>query len=143
MFLTWNAVVLGSIGPTMMHAAEAGQMIDPLALLRQGGAGDILGKLISVFSEVAIITSFTGFVYGLKDFFKDAIFSNTLQKTGTRHLTHNQVGKKGRSSCLLFIFLLSLQYLLFFSSHHYHALSGYDGLWLNLGPSTSRRCDQT
>lgn len=35
--------------------------------------GTVLGPLISVFSEVAIVTSFIGFVVGLLDFFTDVL----------------------------------------------------------------------
>lgn len=70
MFLTWNAVILGSVS---LDAVQSSPMhtIDPLQILRSGGAGEWLGVLISVFSEFAIVTSFIGFVYGLLDFFKD------------------------------------------------------------------------
>lgn len=91
MFLAWNAVVLGNVAPSVINSVAAtGAQVDPLALLRAGGAGEGLGKLISVFSEVAIVTSFTGFVYGLKDFLKDVLFSGALARSGNRHLSHNQ-----------------------------------------------------
>jgi tyrosine-specific transport protein len=63
LFLVWNAVVLGNVGPALLNAAGG---VDPIALLRRGGAGDgaALPTLISAFSEAAVITSFTGFVYG-------------------------------------------------------------------------------
>lgn len=93
MFLAWNAVVLGNIDSSVLTSSSSSSSsvpVDPLALLRAGGAGDGLGRLISVFSEVAIVTSFTGFVYGLKDFLKDVLFSRSLAKSGNRHLSHNQ-----------------------------------------------------
>lgn len=37
------------------------------------GVGAFLGPLISFFSEVAIATSFIGFVVGLLDFFTDVL----------------------------------------------------------------------
>lgn len=64
LFLVWNAVVLGNVGPALLNAAGG---LDPLAVLRRGsGEGDDggLAALISAFSEAAVITSFTGFVYG-------------------------------------------------------------------------------
>ena len=64
LFLVWNAVVLGSVSPAVLNAAGG---MDPLALLRRGGGNGEdggLGTLISAFSEAAVITSFTGFVYG-------------------------------------------------------------------------------
>ncbi|KAB8316465.1 tyrosine transporter [Tolypothrix campylonemoides VB511288] len=72
MFLAWNAVILGSVSPDMVHGTSGGTTIfDPLQMLRSGGAGEWLGVLVSIFSEFAIVTSFIGFVYGLLDFFKD------------------------------------------------------------------------
>jgi tyrosine-specific transport protein len=72
MFLAWNAVILGSISPDMVqHHSENGRVFDPLEILRTGSAGELLGLLLTVFSEFAIITSFIGFVYGLVDFFRD------------------------------------------------------------------------
>ena len=73
MFITWNAVILG--------IATAGTEGDPVQLLRAGGAGEITGDLVSLFSEAAIITSFIGFVIGLMDFFTD-IFQNRSKKDG-------------------------------------------------------------
>ncbi|MEH1956669.1 amino acid permease [Nostoc sp.] len=72
MFLAWNAVILGSISPDMLHGTSDGRTVfDPLQILRAGGAGEWLGVLVSIFSEFAIVTSFIGFVYGLLDLFKD------------------------------------------------------------------------
>ncbi|MEH2176688.1 amino acid permease [Nostoc sp.] len=72
MFLAWNAVILGSVSPDMLHSSSNGTSVfDPLQILRAGGAGEWLGVLVSIFSEFAIVTSFIGFVYGLLDLFKD------------------------------------------------------------------------
>ncbi|MEH2251975.1 amino acid permease [Nostoc sp.] len=72
MFLAWNAVILGSVSPDMLHDTSDGRTVfDPLQILRAGGAGEWLGVLVSIFSEFAIVTSFIGFVYGLLDLFKD------------------------------------------------------------------------
>lgn len=72
MFLAWNAVILGSISPDMLHGTSNGRSVfDPLQILRAGGAGEWLGVLVSIFSEFAIATSFIGFVYGLLDLLKD------------------------------------------------------------------------
>jgi tyrosine-specific transport protein len=79
MFLLWNAVILGSVSPEMLSTGD----FDPLQILRSGGAGEWLGILLSIFSEFAIATSFIGFVYGLRDFFKD-IFPLTQQPTSSR-----------------------------------------------------------
>eukprot|EP00640_Fibrocapsa_japonica_P001949 CAMPEP_0113945110 /NCGR_PEP_ID=MMETSP1339-20121228/38489_1 /TAXON_ID=94617 /ORGANISM="Fibrocapsa japonica" /LENGTH=535 /DNA_ID=CAMNT_0000950519 /DNA_START=143 /DNA_END=1750 /DNA_ORIENTATION=+ /assembly_acc=CAM_ASM_000762 len=77
MFLMWNAVILGSLDQSLAEAAAGaaaagGETFDPLALLRNGASGPVVGNLISVFSVFAIVTSFIGFVLGLLDFFTDA-----------------------------------------------------------------------
>lgn len=72
MFLAWNAVILGSVSPDILkNNLEIGSVFDPLQVLRAGESGELLGLVLTVFSEFAIITSFIGFVYGLIDFFKD------------------------------------------------------------------------
>ncbi|ARV62860.1 tyrosine transporter [Nostocales cyanobacterium HT-58-2] len=72
MFLAWNAVILGSVSPDMVQGTAGGKTVfDPIQILRNDGAGEWLGVLVSIFSEFAIVTSFIGFVYGLLDFFKD------------------------------------------------------------------------
>ncbi|WP_392532007.1 amino acid permease [Nostoc sp. C117] len=72
MFLAWNALILASVSPDMLHSMSNGKtFFDPLQILRDGGAGEWLGVLVSIFSEFAIATSFIGFVYGLLDLFKD------------------------------------------------------------------------
>jgi tyrosine-specific transport protein len=69
MFLAWNAVILGGVSPAAITDIAT---LDPIALLRQGTGGKWLGIIVSVFSEVAIATSFIGFIYGLRDFYNDA-----------------------------------------------------------------------
>jgi tyrosine-specific transport protein len=71
MFLTWNAVILGSVSLDML--SDGSNAFDPLSVLRQGAAGEWLAVLIAVFSEFAIVTSFIGFMYGLLDFFHDVL----------------------------------------------------------------------
>ncbi|WP_375505398.1 amino acid permease [uncultured Nostoc sp.] len=72
MFLAWNAVILGSVSPDMLHGTSNSRSVfDPLQILRAGSAGEWLGILLSIFSEFAIATSFIGFVYGLLDLLKD------------------------------------------------------------------------
>ena len=44
-----------------------------MASLKAGSGGPQFALLVSVFSEAAIITSFTGFVIGLLSFFQDAL----------------------------------------------------------------------
>lgn len=75
MFLAWNAVVLGSVSPALVHGVSNGRTVfDPLQILRDNGTGEWLGVLVSVFSEFAIVTSFIGFVYALLDLFKSISF---------------------------------------------------------------------
>ncbi|MDZ8186159.1 MAG: aromatic amino acid transport family protein [Nostoc sp. ChiSLP02] len=83
MFLAWNAVILASVNPDILHSAGGKTVFDPLQILRAGGAGEWLGVLVSVFSEFAIATSFIGFVYGLLDLFKD-IFLIAQTKISSR-----------------------------------------------------------
>ena len=72
MFLAWNAVILGSVNPDLIEGITTGKTVfDPLQTLRDGGAEEWIGVLVSVFSEFAIVTSFIGFVYGLLDFFRN------------------------------------------------------------------------
>ncbi|WP_071588408.1 aromatic amino acid transport family protein [Chlorogloeopsis fritschii] len=72
MFIAWNAVILGSVNSELVKDVYSSKTVfDPLQILRDGGAGEWLGILVSVFSEFAIATSFIRFVYGLLDFFKD------------------------------------------------------------------------
>ncbi|CBJ30166.1 Tyrosine Transport protein [Ectocarpus siliculosus] len=79
MFIAWNGVILGSVSKDAGLVAEAaGGVFDPLQALRANagsaeGAGALIGPLISIFSEVAIITSFIGFIVGLLDFFTDVL----------------------------------------------------------------------
>lgn len=79
MFLLWDLVIIG-IGSG--GGGEAGALqadFDPVELLRRGGQAAsgvesaYLSSLLSVFSEAAVITSFVGFVYGLKTFFADIL----------------------------------------------------------------------
>ncbi|MTJ09679.1 MULTISPECIES: amino acid permease [unclassified Anabaena] len=72
MFLAWNAVILGCITPDILqHNGGNESVFDPLQILRNGRSGGWFAMLLSIFSEFAIITSFIGVTYGLRDFFKD------------------------------------------------------------------------
>ena len=66
MFLLWNGVVLAATEP----GAAGGPAFNPVDAL--GGGEGALGLLVPAFTEVAILTSFVGFVYGLLDFYIDA-----------------------------------------------------------------------
>ena len=67
MFVAWNAVVLGNVGP---EAAASG-IVDPVALLQSSGGNPMLGNLVTIFSFLALVTSLIGFVYGLIDGWTD------------------------------------------------------------------------
>jgi len=74
MFVAWNAIILGALpyDPDAVSAAAAsGQVFDPLQALRS--SGDFFGLTVRAFSILAIATSFNGFVFGLRDFFADAL----------------------------------------------------------------------
>ncbi len=89
MFLAWNAVILGSITPDIVQNISNGRTIfDPLQILGSGSSGELLGVLISVFSEFAIITSFIGVAYSLLDFFKGIfnVGNNELSKSQSLYL---------------------------------------------------------
>jgi tyrosine-specific transport protein len=69
MFLAWNGVILGNV---LAHDPTSLGTIDPVALLQSGTqGGPLLGTLIGAFSELALITSLIGFVYGLLDALTD------------------------------------------------------------------------
>mmetsp|Transcript_16078 Transcript_16078/g.24233 ORF Transcript_16078/g.24233 Transcript_16078/m.24233 type:complete len:505 (-) Transcript_16078:20-1534(-) len=69
MFLLWNAVILGTV--PFQEGVEIG---DPLSILRNDPriGGPLFSGAISAFSELAILTSFIGFIIGLRDFYVDA-----------------------------------------------------------------------
>ena len=69
MFLAWNGVILGNV-----LAADPSSLgtVDPIALLQSSGhGGGLLGPLVGAFSELALVTSLIGFVYGLLDALTD------------------------------------------------------------------------
>ncbi|RUS97592.1 tryptophan/tyrosine permease [Dulcicalothrix desertica PCC 7102] len=68
MFIAWNAVILGSVDSELLKNFTGAEKFDPLENLRGGSGGNLLEIMVSVFSEVAIITSFIGFFYGLLNF---------------------------------------------------------------------------
>ena len=67
MFISWSAVILGSV--PYDAASAAGGTFDPLLALRE--AGGAFGGVLRVFSLLAVTTSLIGFSYGLTDFFAD------------------------------------------------------------------------
>ena len=65
MFSAWNGIILGNI-ISMPGALESG--LSPISLLQNEGiGGQALGNLVGAFSELAVITSLIGFIYGLID----------------------------------------------------------------------------
>ncbi|KAA8497193.1 Tyrosine-specific transport protein [Porphyridium purpureum] len=79
MFIVWNAVILGTVSPDFLSQfLVSGETLDPLALLRK--SGDQVGIAVSVFSEIAIVTSFIGFVFGIAEFLED-ISNNVANET--------------------------------------------------------------
>jgi tyrosine-specific transport protein len=93
MFVAWNFLVIGAVGPKAFAAAAS----DPLAALRAGAAGAgtqgrALGLAVAVFSEFAIITSFLGFFYGTRQFLTDMLkidlsFSSSSTSSNTTTTT--------------------------------------------------------
>lgn len=69
MFLAWNAVILGNV--LALDSTDASLSMDPVAMLQSGANGPLLSTLVSAFSELALITSLIGFVYGLIDALTD------------------------------------------------------------------------
>ncbi|GJD21019.1 aromatic amino acid permease [Rivularia sp. IAM M-261] len=86
MFIAWNAVILGSVNSELLQNFTGAEKFEPLENLRGGSGGNLLDIIVSVFSEVAIITSFIGFFYGLLNF-----FNNVVKFSTTRPLTYSLV----------------------------------------------------
>jgi tyrosine-specific transport protein len=67
MFVAWNGVILGNV-----LGLDAPSDVDPVTLLQRGsGNAQLLSMFVGVFSELALITSLIGFVYGLLDAITD------------------------------------------------------------------------
>ncbi|KAL6757349.1 Tryptophan/tyrosine permease family-domain-containing protein [Haematococcus lacustris] len=78
MFLVWEAVVLGSMGPAAATTAAAAAVAgDPLAALQ--ASSPVARPLVDSFSLLAIVTSFIGFCLGLTDFLEDILSPRTRQ----------------------------------------------------------------
>lgn len=79
MLLAWNAVILGNVlgmvGGSGAGLAAATSSTDPISILQSGtnnaGTEELLSSLVGGFSELALITSIIGFVYGLLDALTD------------------------------------------------------------------------
>jgi tyrosine-specific transport protein len=71
MYTAWNAVMLGNV--VGIDPSTLGNM-DPISFLQHNTEeAPVLGLLVSTFSELALITSLIGFVYGLLDGFTDVL----------------------------------------------------------------------
>lgn len=68
MFLGWNSVILGS-ALNVPGGLESG--VNPIDLISQGAAGEMIGGLVGTFSILAIATSMIGMFYGLLDALTD------------------------------------------------------------------------
>ena len=69
LLILWNAVILGNLQPE--DVANSG--LNPVALLQSIDPGNpVLGGLVGAFSSIAVVTTLTGFVYGLLDAWTDA-----------------------------------------------------------------------
>uniref|UniRef100_A0A0G4IB61 Amino acid transporter transmembrane domain-containing protein n=1 Tax=Chromera velia CCMP2878 TaxID=1169474 RepID=A0A0G4IB61_9ALVE len=80
MFVLWNSALLGTVPA---NAVSPGQ--NPLALVSEkvsASEAELVGRVTSVFSELAIVTSFIGFVYGLTEFFEDFLRSRAYRDDG-------------------------------------------------------------
>ncbi|KAJ9508016.1 hypothetical protein QJQ45_021351 [Haematococcus lacustris] len=79
MFLVWEAVVLGSMGPAAATTAAAAAAVagDPLEALQ--ASSPVARPLVDSFSLLAIVTSFIGFCLGLTDFLEDILSPRTQQ----------------------------------------------------------------
>ena len=110
MFLAWNAVILGSVSPEVLagiqDASVGGAPFDPLEQLRSSGGESLLSVAVSVFSLFAIVTSFIGFVVGLKDFYEDAFFtSSTQQSVSESNPSTSRDGSKDNLAVLALVLL--------------------------------------
>ncbi|XP_072975819.1 uncharacterized protein [Typha angustifolia] len=68
LFLSWDAVILGTI--PYLEASNS-HITDPLELLRSNNG--TIGPIVETFSFLAIATSYIGFVLGLSDFVADLL----------------------------------------------------------------------
>ena len=83
MFIMWNAIILGNVygGDAANEIALATGSLNAVQLLEQSAAAagegavaqQILPGLVSAFSELALITSLIGFVYGLVNAWSDVL----------------------------------------------------------------------
>ena len=62
MFVMYNYCVLGNVGPM-----ASGEGFDPVEVLKRQADNPYLGVAVKAFSELAVVTSLIGFVYGLRD----------------------------------------------------------------------------
>jgi len=78
-FLMWNALILGAVDPGCT---------DPVASLiaADGDEAAALGVAVQVFSFAAVVTSFTGFYYGLRTYVRDLLLATPAPADDERFL---------------------------------------------------------
>ena len=81
MFIVWIVVILG-IKPDLTSIVVGDGRLDPVAVLRDTSSNPFIPPLVQTFSLFAISTSFTGFVLGLDNFFRDLFPSRKSQDFG-------------------------------------------------------------
>eukprot|EP00186_Timspurckia_oligopyrenoides_P005001 CAMPEP_0182450600 /NCGR_PEP_ID=MMETSP1172-20130603/42386_1 /TAXON_ID=708627 /ORGANISM="Timspurckia oligopyrenoides, Strain CCMP3278" /LENGTH=533 /DNA_ID=CAMNT_0024648267 /DNA_START=128 /DNA_END=1732 /DNA_ORIENTATION=+ len=76
MFVSLDGAVLGSVSQFMneSNAVISGSFQDPLDIIMKGD-NVLISNFVGAFSELAILTSFIGFVFGLTEFFADVFQS--------------------------------------------------------------------
>jgi tyrosine-specific transport protein len=91
MFLLWNGVILGNMYNTDLPGSTT--TLDPVAMLQAAAASSsslgILSNLVQIFSELAIVTSLIGFVYGLIGAWTDVLKLPSSTSTGGGTATNN------------------------------------------------------
>lgn len=126
MFLAWNGVILGN-----MFASDPLSMgaVDPVALLQSGAhGGEMLSTLVGGFSELALVTSLIGFVYGLINALTDV----------TKLPVEGPVFEKWKPALFAGVFLpplaLSFHPGIFYEALEYGGAFGVSTLFLVLPP---------
>lgn len=77
MFLVWNGVILGNTYNNDNINSEIIMSSNPIAMLQSAASSsgnmELLSNLVGIFSELAIVTSLIGFVYGLTSAWTDVL----------------------------------------------------------------------
>jgi tyrosine-specific transport protein len=126
MFLAWNSVILGNMFASDPMSVGA---VDPVALLQSGAhGGEMLSTLVGGFSELALVTSLIGFVYGLINALTDV----------TKLPVEGPVFEKWKPALFAGVFLpplaLSFHPGIFYEALEYGGAFGVSTLFLVLPP---------